>query len=88
MLAMLVADPGTLAARAERLGGGDRRARRPIVTAAGKIGGGSLPLLELEGPAVALDADPETLVRALRPRRAAGDRADPRWAACCSTRAR
>ncbi len=65
VLAMLFTDPETLAARAERIvtGIGDR-AR--IVTAVAKIGGGSLPLLELEGPAVALDAEPEALARALR----------------------
>ena len=62
---MLFTDPETLAARAERLAAGiGDRAR--IVTAVAKIGGGSLPLLELEGPAVALDAEAEALARALR----------------------
>jgi L-seryl-tRNA(Ser) seleniumtransferase len=36
------------------------------VTALAKVGGGALPLLELEGPAVALDGEPEALARALR----------------------
>ena len=65
VLAMLFTDPEMLAARAERIAAGiGDRAR--IVTAVAKIGGGSLPLLELEGPAVALDAEPEALARALR----------------------
>ncbi len=65
VLAMLFADPDTLAARAQQLAAGiGDRAR--IVTAAARIGGGSLPLLELEGPAVALDTEPEALARALR----------------------
>ena len=65
VLAMLFADPETLTTRAERIAAGiGDRAR--IVTAVAKIGGGSLPLLELEGPAVALDAEPEALARALR----------------------
>jgi L-seryl-tRNA(Ser) seleniumtransferase len=66
-LAMLQADEETLSARADRLlagvGNGAVRTR-----AAGKVGGGALPLLELEGPAVALDGDvdPVALARALR----------------------
>ena len=40
--------------------------RARIVTASAKVGGGALPLLELEGPAVALDGEPEALARALR----------------------
>ena len=59
-----------------------------MTRAAGKVGGGALPLLELEGPVVALDSEPEALARALR-------HADPpviariqRRTACCSTRAR
>jgi L-seryl-tRNA(Ser) seleniumtransferase len=65
VLAMLFANPDTLAARAQQIAAaiGDR-AR--IVTAAARIGGGSLPVLELEGPAVALDAEPAALARALR----------------------
>ena len=65
VLAMLCADPETLAARAGRMAAGiGDRAR--IVTAVAKTGGGALPLLELEGPAVALDAEPQALARALR----------------------
>jgi L-seryl-tRNA(Ser) seleniumtransferase len=65
VLAMLFANPDTLAARAQQIAAGiGDRAR--IVTAAARIGGGSLPLLELEGPAVALDAEPAALARALR----------------------
>ena len=65
VLAMLGADKATLVARAERLAAaiGDR-AR--VTRAVAKVGGGTLPLLELEGPAVALDGEPEGLARALR----------------------
>ena len=77
VLAMLAADEDTLAARARRLAAaiGDR-AR--VTRATGKVGGGALPLLELEGPVVALDSEPEALARALRHGRSAGDRADQR----------
>jgi L-seryl-tRNA(Ser) seleniumtransferase len=62
-------DTGTeeLRSRAERLreqiGTGAE-----IVTAVAKVGGGALPLLELEGPAVALitSADPVAIARAMR----------------------
>ena len=37
-----------------------------MTRATGKVGGGALPLLELEGPVVALDSAPEALARALR----------------------
>jgi L-seryl-tRNA(Ser) seleniumtransferase len=39
-----------------------------VVPSIAKVGGGALPLLELEGPAVALEADtpPAELARALR----------------------
>jgi L-seryl-tRNA(Ser) seleniumtransferase len=65
VLAMLATDEATLAKRAERLALeiGDR-AR--VIRATAKVGGGTLPLLELEGPAVALDGDPEALAHALR----------------------
>jgi L-seryl-tRNA(Ser) seleniumtransferase len=65
VLAMLTATPETLRARAERIAAaiGDGAS---VVTASAKVGGGALPLLELEGPAVALSGDPETLARALR----------------------
>jgi L-seryl-tRNA(Ser) seleniumtransferase len=65
VLAMLATDEHTLAARAMRLTGAiGERAR--VTRAAGKAGGGALPLLELEGPVVSLDGDPEALARALR----------------------
>jgi L-seryl-tRNA(Ser) seleniumtransferase len=58
VLAMLDADPGELRARAERLrdalGAGGVTAE--LVEATARVGGGALPLLELRGPAVALDA--------------------------------
>jgi L-seryl-tRNA(Ser) seleniumtransferase len=53
VLAMLAADPATLAQRAQRLAqatGGE------IVDAVARVGGGALPLLELRGPAVAITA--------------------------------
>jgi L-seryl-tRNA(Ser) seleniumtransferase len=52
VLTMLDADPAALAARAARLaeGAGGR-----VVDAVARVGGGALPLLELHGPAVALD---------------------------------
>src|SRR5262249_14011413 len=57
----------TLAARARRLADaiGDET---QIVMATAKVGGGALPLLELEGPAVALTGagGPEAVMRALR----------------------
>src|SRR5207302_5531299 len=55
------------ASRAERLCD-EIGASAEIVRAAAKVGGGALPLLELEGPAVALltEADPAALARSLR----------------------
>jgi L-seryl-tRNA(Ser) seleniumtransferase len=52
VLAMLNADPASLAARAARVaeGTGGR-----VVEAVARVGGGALPLLELHGPAVALE---------------------------------
>jgi L-seryl-tRNA(Ser) seleniumtransferase len=53
VLAMLAADPALLAQRARRLAdltGGE------IVEVSARVGGGSLPLLELTGPAVAISA--------------------------------
>jgi L-seryl-tRNA(Ser) seleniumtransferase len=68
VLAMLDASEAGLAARAERLrsaiGG-----TCGVIRATGKVGGGALPLLELEGPVVALtgpDVDPAALSAALR----------------------
>ena len=55
VLAMLDADPAVLAARAAALAaatGGE------IVATTARVGGGALPLLELPGPAVALDPGP------------------------------
>jgi L-seryl-tRNA(Ser) seleniumtransferase len=69
VLAMLTADEETLAARAGRLAAAIGE-RAQVSRAAAKAGGGSLPLIELEGPVVALEADPDPLARALR-------RADP-----------
>ena len=60
-----LADPDTLMARAtqlaEAIGAGTE-----VVSAVGRVGGGALPLLELEGPAVALAGDPEGVAGALR----------------------
>jgi L-seryl-tRNA(Ser) seleniumtransferase len=66
VLAMLEAPAERLAERAAWLAGatGGR-----VVEAIARVGGGALPLLELTGPAVALDAGPEgpdRLARALR----------------------
>ena len=64
-LAMLAADETTLAARAGRLAAEiGNRAR--VIRATARVGGGTLPLLELEGPVVALDGDPEALAQSLR----------------------
>jgi L-seryl-tRNA(Ser) seleniumtransferase len=65
VLAMLTVDEGTLAARADRLAAAIGE-RASVTRAAAKAGGGSLPLLELEGPVVSLDAGAESLARALR----------------------
>jgi L-seryl-tRNA(Ser) seleniumtransferase len=55
VLAMLTADPATLRARADRLAA---QTGGTVVQAVARVGGGALPLLELPGPAVALDAGP------------------------------
>jgi L-seryl-tRNA(Ser) seleniumtransferase len=61
VLAMLDASEDELLARARRIGAGE------IVRATAKVGGGALPLLELEGPVVALDAErPDALAAQLR----------------------
>jgi len=65
VLAMLAADEDTLAARAGRLATAIG-ARARVTRASAKAGGGALPLLELEGPVVALDAEAEAVTRALR----------------------
>jgi L-seryl-tRNA(Ser) seleniumtransferase len=66
VLAMLTADEAALVARARRLadatGGG-------VVRSTARVGGGALPLLELPGPAVALEPGPagaDALAAALR----------------------
>jgi L-seryl-tRNA(Ser) seleniumtransferase len=66
VLAMLDAPAQQLEARAERIRAivGDRA---EIVRATARVGGGALPMLELEGPAVALAAqDADALAAALR----------------------
>jgi L-seryl-tRNA(Ser) seleniumtransferase len=66
VLAMLDASPAELRARAERLAaavGGT------LVEATGRAGGGALPLVDLPGPAVAIDAAgaaPQAVAAALR----------------------
>jgi len=67
VLAMLEVGDDTLAARAGRLQTGIG-APAAIVATTAKVGGGALPLLELDGPAVALptDRDPAELIAALR----------------------
>ncbi|MCW3024852.1 MAG: L-seryl-tRNA(Sec) selenium transferase [Solirubrobacterales bacterium] len=66
VLAMLTARPAELQARAERLA---EATGGRVVQSTARVGGGALPLLELPGPAVALDAGaggPEALALALR----------------------
>ncbi len=67
VLSMLDCDESALAARARRLVEGIGPAAT-VIRAVARVGGGALPLLELEGPAVALasDAGPVALTRALR----------------------
>ncbi len=67
VLAMLDAREGELAARAQKLADGVGPSAI-VIRAISKVGGGALPLLELEGPAVALDAEaaPAELARRLR----------------------
>jgi len=65
VLAMLAADPETLSARAKRIAAGIGEGAG-IVAASAKVGGGALPLLELAGPAVALEGEPEALAGTLR----------------------
>jgi L-seryl-tRNA(Ser) seleniumtransferase len=69
VLAMLTAAPEVLAARARRLAEGTGGA---VVESIARVGGGALPLLELPGPAVALDPGPDG-VDALAGRLRAGD---------------
>jgi L-seryl-tRNA(Ser) seleniumtransferase len=67
VLRMLEADEQTLARRARRLADAIGPPAQ-IVRGTAKVGGGALPLLELEGPAVALTgtAAPEAMMKALR----------------------
>jgi L-seryl-tRNA(Ser) seleniumtransferase len=68
VLAMLEAGEEELSGRAERLRALIGGERSEIARTVAKVGGGALPLLELEGPAVALigDASPVAIARALR----------------------
>ena len=68
VLAMLTASEDELAHRAARLRELVGSERAELVRAGAKVGGGALPLLELEGPAVALvgGARPDEITRALR----------------------
>ncbi len=68
VLAMLGAGERQLAARAQLILAGLGPGGGQIVRATAKVGGGALPLLELEGPAVALAGgqDPVPLAAALR----------------------
>jgi L-seryl-tRNA(Ser) seleniumtransferase len=68
VLAMLDVQAGQLAERAERLRDGIGSDAAALVSVSAKVGGGALPLLELDGPAVALTnvADPVAVLRALR----------------------
>jgi L-seryl-tRNA(Ser) seleniumtransferase len=74
VLAMLEAGEEELAARAERLGAAAAAggAAVGIVRAIARVGGGALPLLELEGPAVAVES-PSQGVDALAARLRGGD---------------
>jgi L-seryl-tRNA(Ser) seleniumtransferase len=68
VLAMLTAGDGELGERAGRLAA-SVGARAQVVHAVGRVGGGALPLLDLPGPAVALDPGPagaDALAAALR----------------------
>jgi L-seryl-tRNA(Ser) seleniumtransferase len=66
VLAMLDASEQDLQARAERLYEAIGPECSELTRASAKVGGGALPLLELEGPAVALTGDPEATVKQLR----------------------
>lgn len=61
VLRMLADDPGARAERLAQLTGGE------VVDATAKVGGGALPLLELPGPVVALDAGLAPKLRATDP---------------------
>jgi L-seryl-tRNA(Ser) seleniumtransferase len=67
VLAMLAATESDLIARAQRIRDGIGQGAE-LIRATGKVGGGALPLVALEGPAVALDAatDPVSIAGSLR----------------------
>jgi L-seryl-tRNA(Ser) seleniumtransferase len=68
VLAMLDVDDAVLEGRARSLAEAIGLDRCELVRTQARVGGGALPLLELEGPAVALrgDADPVSVAQALR----------------------
>ena len=66
VLAMLDVDEATLERRAAKLVAAIGSDRCEIVRAVARVGGGALPLFELEGPAVALTGDPVALATAMR----------------------
>jgi L-seryl-tRNA(Ser) seleniumtransferase len=68
VLAMLDAPADVLRRRAEALRDGLPADCAEIITSTSRVGGGALPLLELEGPAVAIsaDVDPAGLAAVLR----------------------
>ena len=65
VLAMLSASEAELADKAARLAAAIGPAAQ-VRRATGKVGGGALPLLELDGPAVTVPGDPVALATALR----------------------
>jgi L-seryl-tRNA(Ser) seleniumtransferase len=67
VLAMLAASEPELLTRAQRIRDGVGQGAE-LIRATGRVGGGALPLVELEGPAVALegDVDPASIARCLR----------------------
>jgi L-seryl-tRNA(Ser) seleniumtransferase len=70
VLAMLDQSEAELSERASRLLGGVGDGAAGIVRAVARVGGGALPLTELEGPAVALAAPPDPALLAARLRAA------------------
>jgi L-seryl-tRNA(Ser) seleniumtransferase len=68
VLAMLDANEAELAARAQRLHDALGGERTELARAVARVGGGALPLLELEGPVVEVvsQRSPEAIMRSLR----------------------
>jgi L-seryl-tRNA(Ser) seleniumtransferase len=66
VLAMLDVGEATLERRAAKLAAAIGSDRCEIVRAVARVGGGALPLFELDGPAVALCGDPVALAGAMR----------------------